>query len=196
MDAESAIAYRKELLGRARSCEKLSREETAWLRTNPAYSERFGYPAMSFDVLSLPIGVRQSVIVRFEGGSSNCKLTPVFQVPLGKGYIICHDYARDVRGNDYAGKKIKAFFTESSLELPECNFLYRSALGLLTVSYSCRTPDYSGLHYNRSSIAHQTLAMRKTEIDEHTVRYDCTDVLSEYFGKYSFSVSWRAAEHI
>ena len=72
---------------------------------------------------------------------------------------------------------------------------YWSDLGLLAVEYEC---DY---HYERmgiftravSSFEHR-LAMRREEVDDHTVRYYCKSPIADTFDALVFSIQWSAKD--
>ncbi len=44
MEIQEAIAYRKTLINRAVAGQKLTKNERAWLTSNPIYNDAFGYP--------------------------------------------------------------------------------------------------------------------------------------------------------
>ena len=53
MEIQEAIAYRKTLINRAVAGQKLTKNERAWLTSNPIYNDAFGYPYLNVDILQI-----------------------------------------------------------------------------------------------------------------------------------------------
>lgn len=185
------IAYRKELLQRLYDGGKLTKDEREWLQTHVAYSQVFGYPFISRDIIVLEPKKMYDVCITLYSYIGSVPMSPALAVPLNRGYINTESEVVDRKGNVQTGRKLKSLATANTLDHPVCNLKITSDAGLISVYYECESEDYRGVKYMTDSTLSNMLAMKKTVISNNKYMYACKDFSDENFDKFIFTVEWK-----
>ncbi|MBR6801370.1 MAG: hypothetical protein IKM61_06435 [Eubacteriaceae bacterium] len=190
MNVEKEIGYRGELLQKVYDGGKLTKEEREWLQTHIVYSEKFGFPMLSRDMIQIEKRRKYHFRIEFVSCTTKTPFSPIFVIPLGKGGIDIDGDVTDFYGNVQKGINIKVLSTRNSSEKPVVDMHVISDTGLLGVCYECETSDHRGAKYMADSSSFYPLAMKKMVMDENKVMYFCKDVESDSFDKYVFTVEF------
>lgn len=191
MTVEKEIEYRNTLLKTLHEGGKISKEDRDWLQTHVAYNSRYGYPIISRDIIKIKPNVKYNVCVNFINARGINRISPLFIIPLNKGYISTNEDEIDANRKISKGIRSKSISTMNSKENAECEFMCLSKLGLISICYECETTDWRGVSHMSSSIFRDKLAMRKEEVSDNKIVYYCTDFENEEFDGYVFSVEWN-----
>ena len=191
MTVEKEIEYRNKLLKVLREGGKISKEDRDWMQTHVAYSTRYGYPIISRDIIEIKPNKKYNICVCFIDARGIKKMSPLFIIPLNKGYISTNEDVIDVNGKISKGIKSKSISTMNSEENSKCEFMCLSKLGQISVCYECEMTDWRGISHMSSSIFGDKLVMRKEKVSDNKIIYYCTDFEEEEFDRYIFSVEWN-----
>ena len=181
---------------------KLTLEEIEWLRTHPAYSEKTGYPNLLMDIIDLESDIEYVFCVYAIKKETQKRINPIFDVPQGlkKGYIFFNGAMVSKSGKTIQPQRIESFCPSITNENEKTEFLYKSELGKLAVSYECEVeqkaifmPDIVVKRMLYSKY-HQILTMVILESKENRRVYSCTTDEDGTYGKYIFAVEWRKNE--
>ncbi len=192
MTYEEEIAYREELLQKARDGMKVTSEERLWSQTHSVYNRRFGFPYYNVSIETLEPNQWYSLAINMESIGYKDRILPIISVPAGKGQIITDFELTDLRGNKSLGKPVKMLGLTLDLAHRECNVKYYSALGILAVGYECDYLDTAqNLHMRESSSTGATnFAMTKQMVNDHMVRYHCKSPVEDSFDAMIFTIKW------
>ena len=98
MNVENEIEYRQQLLKSLCNGKKITKDEKKWLETHIAYSDKYGYPFVVKDVIELIPNVEYTIRVELIAEKSKDKMSPIFIIPLKKGYIKSDYNVKDIYG--------------------------------------------------------------------------------------------------
>lgn len=195
MNVEEQIEFRKKLLTQLYNGKVISKEEKEWLRTNPVYSEKYGYPYLSMDVIEIKPNTRYLFRINTHKSNTTERMGAVFSLPLyseslKSGYFEGKFHKSDVQHDENGLSKAKGFIVEEDGKKEDRTFIYRSKTGKIVVSFECETEDHRGSNYWTSSISCPLLAMRKFCANSNNATYTCTSLTNSSFDCFIFSIDW------
>ena len=196
---EQEVEQRENLLKKASCKQKLSAEEHLWLETHAVYNCILGVAFLNRAIENVSANKWISLKINIESASFNGKIRPTISVPSGRGKIVPSPFAQvtDSYGKVVPQEKIQegkikmyTFLWEEHKKKTELG--YWSDLGLLAVEYECDYYDEKmRLQMRGVSSFDHCLAMRRQEVDDHTVRYYCKSPIADTFDALIFSIQWN-----
>lgn len=162
------------------------------------YAEAYGAPAMSVDMLKVPSDEGLIVHVHLEKAHEEMLFAAKLSAPANPGaelgsYIIpCEPTPDYIRAGEKARRCLTHMAELGAWQRADYSYRFRSGSGLLGVEYcigSLIKLFGKDVSYYRFSSDSRALAMLRSHVDEHTVRYSCTGPVA--FGEYVFTVSWE-----
>lgn len=195
MNVEEQIEFRKKLIAQLRDGKAISKEEKIWLRTNPVYSEKYGYPYLAMDVIEITPNTRYLFSINTHKSNTTERMGAVFSLPLyseslKSGYFEGKFHKSDVQHDENGLSKAKGIIVEEDGKKEDRTFIYRSKTGKIVVSFECESEDHRGSKYWTSSISCPLLAMRKFCANGNNATYTCTSLTNSSFDCFIFSIDW------
>lgn len=195
MNDKEQIEFRKKLLTQLCNGKAISKEEKNWLRMNPVYSEKYGYPFLMMDVIEIKPNTRYLFSVSTLKANTTERIGAVFSLPLyseslKSGYIEGKFHKSDVQYDKNGLSKAKAIIIEEDGTKENRTFIYQSKTGKIVVSFECESEDHRGSKCWTSSISCPLLAMRKVYVNDNNAIYSCTSLTNSSFDCFKFSVAW------
>lgn len=193
MNYVDEINHRNNILKQVREGQKISPQDRLWLSTHRIYNRLLGHPYLNTDMINLQPNKDYNVIVRIEKLVYTRRIIPVITVPGGKGSIVTNARLTRLDGNPPSKKGVKMLGLLLDSQKRETEFTYRSALGIMGVSYECDYFDDKQEIIIRkdSSVGDPYFAMLSENIDNNKKMYRCKIPMREDFEQFSFSVEWR-----
>lgn len=196
LSAEEQIQYRNKLLARLRNGESISKEEKNWLRLNPVYNEKYGYPYLAMDVIEIKPNTRYLFSINTHKSNTTERMGAVFSLPLyseslKSGYFEGKFHKSDVQHDENGLSKAKGIIVEEDGKKEDRAFIYRSKTGKMVVSYDCESEDHRGCPCWTSSISCPLLAMKKVCASDNSVTYYCTGLTNSSFDSFIFRIEWN-----
>lgn len=195
MTYSEEIEYRKAIMSKVHSGERITSEERLWLVTHPLYNSQFGYPHLNSDIISLLPDTNYHVKIKIEKNLYSGRILPVINVPGGKGKINTDIPTFDYNGNLSSGKDLKMLAVMFGPECNEIEIDYRSGTGKLGISFECEYfDDQQGLIIRKNSnVGDPNYSMIRKNLPENEVLYLCNPPKCENYDNFCFSVKWRKA---
>ena len=148
----------------------------------PVCNSEYDRAILRSDVLCVTPGQCYKLVITFEKGDCNKRITPTVTIPNKDGYI-------KIPGQ----KRLFMFSPCNNSSNPRYEMLVMSQTGKIDISYHCEIKDHRGISYLGSSKMLRRSGMRLEVLAPRKNRYYCTDELGERFDCYVFTVEW---EHI
>ena len=185
-DILDEIQHRKELRMKPG---RPTAEDKYWLQTHKAYSDEYGYPYLTADIIEIPAKKEIEITVRQLYNGTSKKITPVFEVAQKTGFIMFKGFVMDVNYKVKENARIRVFCPSLDSLHSECRFVCKSDIGQLRVSY--KVSDPSTVPINLYSGVNPGLCMLCRESSENKRVYMCTVDRKAEIGDYRFSVEWK-----
>lgn len=195
METQEAIAYRKTLINRAVAGQKLTKNERAWLTSNPIYNDAFGYPYLNVDILQIRPRTDYTLHIKLLSCPNETRGLPFVGIPLGDGFIQASGAIKDLDGKTFFHKKVKLLGVEVDNLHRESTLLIRSALGLLSIAYEYDYKLEGSPVIVRKSSSSGDLRYAMRRIDESgSYIYQCKQPDSDNMNALTFSIALQPCD--
>jgi len=189
MDIKNEIVYRNEILSRARNGERISSDERLWLSTHRLFNRLLGDPYLNVDIIHLQQNIDYCIRVKIETMAYPYRILPVITVPGGKGRIT----PNKLMDNNLQGvskKDVKMLGVLLNSKHDETEIIYRSALGLMGISFECDYYDDKQHIMVRkdSNTGDPQFAMVREIISKNKIVYKCKMPMTDSFENFVFSI--------
>ena len=186
------INYRNQLLQRKINGGKISPEEKLWLETHPVYNQILGFPYLNRDIIQLKANGYYRVRIGVESRLVSERIHPIISVPGKKGSILVKNELFDCYGNKVAIRPVKVLGVLYNQDSTNAEFIYRSKLGLLEISYQCEFFDerMRCIRRESSNTGNTMFAMLREKIADNKLRYRCKFPNNQDYNSYVFFVEW------
>ena len=195
MEIHEAIVYRKALINRAVAGQKLTKNERAWLATNPIYNDKLGYPYLNMDIIQIRPQTDYTLHIKLLSCPSETRGLPIVGIPLGVGFIQASGAIKGPDGKTFFRKKVRLLGIEVDGLHRESTLLIRSALGLLSIAYEYeyKLEGSPVIVRKSSSSGDPRYAMRRTD-ENGSYIYQCKQPDSGNMNALTFSIALQPCD--
>ena len=195
MEIHEAIVYRKALINRAVAGQKLTKDERAWLATNPIYNDKLGYPYLNMDIIQIKPQTDYTLHIKLLSCPSETRGLPIVGIPLGVGFIQASGAIKGPDGKTFFRKKVKLLGVEVDDLHRETTLLLHSESGLLSIAYECEylLENSSIVVRKSSSSGDPRYAMRRTD-ENGSYIYQCKQPDSGNMNALTFSIALQPCD--